>query len=468
MKIKKNLLYFLLAFICMFLVIWLPFLKGSGLSIEGRKALGLLIFIIILWITEAIPFPTTGLIVILLIPIFGLTSFKDAIYSGFGNSIIIFFIGVMIISAALNKSGILYRLTLIALNKVGLESSKLIFTFMGIAALLSMWITNMAVAAILLPVAREILEKAKIKPLKSNFGKSLMISIAWGCGIGGVGTPVGNGGNILAVGFLGEMAGINITFISWMKIGVPVILILLLIGWFILTRIFPAEIDALVFKKNYIKDELKALGPLTSKEGKALTIFGLAIFLWLTNPFINPYLNFPISNSFIALFAAILIFLPYIEILDWNDAQKDISWGSIILIAGGLSLGKVLLDSGTIKWIAYSFLTNIGNMNVIFQVLVIVTLIQIAKIFFSSNTASALILIPILITLAQGLKLDVWLVVGPAAFAASLACILVTSTPVNVIPYSAGYFSMKDFSISGILFTLAIIPTITFVFLFLN
>lgn len=467
MKIKKNLLYFLFAFICMFLVIWLPFLKGSGLSIEGRKALGLLIFIIILWVTEAISFPITGLIVILLIPIFGLASFKDAIYSGFGNSIIIFFIGVMIISAALNKSGILYRLTLIVLNKVGLESSKLIFAFMGIAALLSMWITNMAVAAILLPVAREILEKAKIKPLKSNFGKSLMISIAWGCGIGGVGTPVGNGGNILAVGFLREMAGLNITFIDWMKIGVPIILILLLVGWFILTHIFPSEIDALVFK-NYIKDELKALGSLTSKERKALMIFGLAIFLWLTNPFINLYLNFPISNSFIALFAAILIFLPYIEILDWNDAQKNISWGSIILIAGGLSLGKVLLDSGTIKWIAYSFLTNIGNMNVIFQVLLIVTSIQIAKIFFSSNTASALILIPILITLTQGLKLDVWLIVGPAAFAASLACILVTSTPVNVIPYAAGYFTMKDFTISGILFTLVIIPTITFVFLFLN
>lgn len=198
-----------------------------------------------------------------------------------------------------------------------------------------------------------------------------------------------------------------------------------------------------------------------------MLIFGLAIFLWLTNPIINLYLGFSISNSFIALFAATLIFLPYIEILDWNDAQREISWGSIILIAGGLSLGEVLLESGTIKWIVYSFLTNIGNTNVIFQVFLIVTLVQIVKIFFSSNTASALIIVPILITLAQGLKLDIWLIVGPAVFATSLACILATSTPVNVIPYSAGYFTMKDFTISGILFTLVIIPTITFVFLFL-
>ncbi|GAG26460.1 unnamed protein product, partial [marine sediment metagenome] len=187
-----------------------------------------------------------------------------------------------------------------------------------------------------------------------------------------------------------------------------------------------------------------------SKERNVLIIFGITIFLWLTNPLIEQYFNLSIPIQAIAIFAAVLMFLPYIEILTWEDAQKIVNWGAIVLIAGGLSLGDVLLKTGGVNWVAHTFFSNIGILGLSFRFLAIVAIVQVLKIFFSSNTATGLVILPIMILLAQGSGLDVWLVAGPAALAISLAFILVPSSPTNVIPYSAGYFSMKDFAMAGI------------------
>jgi len=450
MKVKRNSLIVIFSVIVMLLIVWLPISPESGLTIEGKTALGILAFAIILWMSEAIPFPVTGLSLLLLIPIFGLDSFKNAAYAGFGNPIIVFFIGIMIMSAGLTKSGFTNRITLLILDKIGLETSKLLFIFLLIGAFLSMWVTNMGVAAILLPIAKEILEDSDRIPMQSNFGKALMISIAWGCGIGGMGTPVGNGANVLAITFLNDMVGLEITFIDWMKVGVPGILLLLPVSWIILKRLFPPEVEYLPMNKSIIKEKLNELGSLSSKEKNTIIIFGIAIFLWLTNPLIKLFFNISIPIQAVALFAAILMFLPYIEILSWKSAQEIVNWGAIVLIAGGMSLGEILFKTGGVEWIANTFFSNIGKLPLIFRFFAIAIIVQILKVFFSSNTATGLVILPIMIALAQGLGLDVWLVVGPAALAISLAFILVPSSPTNVIPYSAGYFSMKDFAMAGI------------------
>jgi len=464
MKTKKNFMIFTIATLIMLIIIYFPS-TPEGLNMDAKAALGILSFAIILWMTEAIPFPVTGLSLIILLPIFDLTSFKNAAYSGFGNSIIVFFIGIMIMSAALTESGFTYRFTLAILNKVGTKTSKLLLVFLSIGAFLSMWVTNMGVAAILLPIGKEILENSNLKPLKSNFGKGLMISIAWGCGIGGMGTPVGNGANVLAIGFFKDMANIDITFIDWMKVGLPSILLLLPLSWIILKKVFPPEIDYLPIKDDYIHNELEKLGTITSRERNTIIIFAIAIFFWLTNPLIKNYFNMSIPIQSVALFAAVTMFLPYIEILNWDKAQKVINWGAIVLIAGGLSLGEVLFDTGAVKWVAKTFLYNIGILALVFRFVAIVAIVQIVKVFFSSNTATGLVVIPIMIALAQELNLNVWLIAGPAALSISLAFLLVPSSPTNVIPYSAGYFSMKDFFISGIWLSLAGIITISLTFL---
>ncbi len=462
---KKNLFILIAAVLIMLFIIWLPISASTGLTVKGKTALGILAFAIILWMTEAIPFPVTGLSLVLFIPLFGLAPFKEAITLGFGNSIIVFFIGIMTMSAALTRSGFTYRLTLIILHKIGFDTSRLLLVFLAIGAFFSMWVTNMGVAAILLPIAVEMLENSGREPLKSNFGKGLMIAIAWGCGIGGMGTPVGNGANVLAIGFLQDMAGLNITFIDWMKVGVPAILFLLPLSWLILKKVFPPEVKTLPIDKKYVEEELTQLGELTNKERNTLILFGIAIFFWLTNPLLETYFNLSIPIQAVAVFVAVAMFLPTIEVLKWEEAEEIVNWGAIVLIAGGLSLGNILYQTGAVGWLAQTFMQNIGNMNLVLRFIAIVAIVQFLKIFFSSNTATGLVITPIMIALAQGMGLNVWLVAGPAALAISLAFILVPSSPTNVIPYSAGYFTMRDFLVSGIWLSLTGVLTISLAFI---
>lgn len=468
MKKNYSILILLLAVTAMLVIALAPVIPESSLSRDGRVALGILVFAIILWMTEAIPFPVTGLALVLLIPAFKLVPFKETVFVGFGNPIIVFFIGIMIMSAALTHSGFTYRLTLLMLDKISLKTNNILFVFLGVGAFLSMWVTNMGVAAILLPIGLEILENSGRVPQKSRFGKALMIAIAWGCGIGGMGTPVGNGANVLAVGFLEELAGIEITFLEWMKYGIPAMLLLLPLAWLILKKVFPPEVEDLPISKEFIKAELRKLGPLSSKERNTLILFSIAIFLWVANPFLKTYFNLDIPIQAVALFVAIAMFLPGVEILNWKEAQENVNWGAIVLIAGGLSLGDVLFNTGGVRWVAMNFFANIDVLNLVFRLVVIVAVVQIIKVFFSSNTATGLVVTPIMISLAQQTGINVWQIVGPAALATSLAFILVPSSPTNVIPYGAGYFTMGDFAKSGIWISLTGVVAIGAVFLLLG
>jgi len=229
----KRIIAILVAAAVLFLINLLPldFFNRNGatilLSDQGRAALAILAFVIILWISEAVPFAVTALIGILLVPFSGLFSFKDTVAYGFGNTVVLFFIGILIISSGLTRSGLADRLTHMIMNRAGFHPHKLVLVFMLLGALLSMWIVNMSVSAILLPVALNILSKYRAAPLKSNFGRALMIAVAWGPAIGGISTPVGNGANIVALGYLRELAGVQIDFLRWMIVGVPAAVMIL-------------------------------------------------------------------------------------------------------------------------------------------------------------------------------------------------------------------------------------------------
>jgi sodium-dependent dicarboxylate transporter 2/3/5 len=157
----------------------------------------------------------------------------------------------------------------------------------------------------------------------------------------------------------------------------------------------------------------------------------------------------------VALLGGISLFLPKIEVLSWKEAEQDIPWGGILLIVAGLSLGMMVYETGAATWLAWILMGKIGSMHFVLRPFVIVMAVASLHMFFSSNTVTGTIIIPILIALAEAFDLDAWIVVAPAAFTASLAFILVTETPTNVIPYSAGYFSIKDMAKAGIWMTLA-------------
>ena len=164
-----------------------------ALTVNGKACLAVLAFAVTLWVTEALPFAVTSLFVLLLIPIFGIADYETVVAAGFGNPIITFFIGVLILSSGFGRSGLGARLVLHVLRIFGTRTDRVLLGFLTVGAMLSMWITDMAVAAILLPLGVGVLRDARLEPLKSNFGRALMIACAYGPLIRGDCDPGWNG-----------------------------------------------------------------------------------------------------------------------------------------------------------------------------------------------------------------------------------------------------------------------------------
>ncbi len=456
----KNMIIIAAALLVAILVIVLPLSEDfrtvgeATLTAQGQTAVAILIFALILWITEAIPFHVTGLLSMVLLTLFKIDSFKNIVRFGFGNDVIVFFIGVLILSSFITRSGLGKRISMFILSLTGNKTSNIILGFLCAGLVLSMWITDMAVAAMLMPLAKNILEEEGVKPLKSNFGKALMISTAWGPIIGGIGTPAGCGANPLAVSFLKDMAGIEVSFLDWMTYGVPSAILLIIPSWFILMRFFKPEMTHLKKSKEELQEAYKSLAKMDHEEKVTIVLFLSTVALWLFSPLLSQLLDISIPISMPVILTGCLFFFPGMSSIPWKEIERDISWSSIVLVVSGVSLGMMLFQSGAALWVSTALLGGIGSIPILARIFAIVLIVSMLKIIFSSNTVTGTIIIPIMIALAMSLGLDPLGVTMPAAITASLAFILVTSTPTNVIPYSAGYFSIKDMAKAGVVLTI--------------
>ena len=456
---RRRLGYFALAVVLMLVVHALPPPAGIEhggqlleLSTTGKACVAILGFAVVLWVTEALPFAVTSLFVVLLIPVFGIRDYAGVVSVGFGNPIVTFFIGVLLLSAAFSRSGLGIRLALTILLKVGTRTDRVLLGFLTVGALLSMWITDMAVAAMLLPLGVGLLRDAKLRPGESNFGRALMISCAFGPLIGGIATPAGTGANPIAIGYIKELAGVDISFLRWMLYGLPASILMLPLAWRILLWIFPPEIERLPFERRELEAKLAAAGPLQPAELKTLVVFAVTIALWLATPFLQDWTSGRVAPPIqaVALLGGLALFLPGMNIMTWEQAQHDVDWGGILLIVAGISLGIMVYDTGAAQWLAVVLLGRMGDVPSILQPFVVVLGVASLHLLFSSNTVTGTIIIPILIALAETLNVDVWILAGSAAFTSSLAFILVTEGPTTVITYSSGYFSIRDMAKVGI------------------
>ena len=464
-------MWFLCGAIALMLTIYLlpnpaPLERGGELielTDDGKACIAILAFAVTLWVTEAIPFAVTSLFVLLLIPIFRIADYETVVAAGFGNTVITFFIGVLILSAAFTRSGLGTRLANYILLKVGTRTDRVLLGFLVVGALISMWITDMATAALLLPLGVGVLRDAKLTPRESNFGRALMIACAFGPLIGGIATPAGTAANLIAISYLKELADVDIFFLQWMLFGVPASLMMIPLAWLLLLRVFPPELAKLPFERSEIEGRLRDLGSLKPIEIKTLIIFVVTICLWLITPALNELtrgeINPPIQA--VALLGALSLFLPKIRVLSWTDAQHDIDWGGILLIVAGLSLGLMVYQTGAARWLALALMGEMLLVPSVLRPFVIVIAVALLHLMFSSNTVTGTIIIPILIALAHDLGIDAWAIAAPAAFTSSLAFILVTETPTNVIPYSSGYFSIRDMAKVGVWMTLVAAACVT-------
>ena len=204
-------------------------------------------FAVTLWVTETLPFAVTSLLVVLLIPRSASPTSAAVVRAGFGDPIITFFIGVLMLSAAFTRSGLGTRLVYLILQRVGTRTDRVLLGVLAVGAFISWWITDMAVAAMLLPLGVGLLRDAELRPGRSNFGRALMIATAFGPLIGGIATPAGTAANLVAIAQLKQLADVDISFTRWMVYGVPASLLMVAVAWRLLLWLFPPELERLPF-----------------------------------------------------------------------------------------------------------------------------------------------------------------------------------------------------------------------------
>ena len=455
----RKALTLLAAFLLLALLMLLPLPEGlrqSGeavLTYEGRVSLAVLLFCLLLWVTEPLPFHITGLLALVLLALLKADTFPNLVRYGFGNETIIFFIGVLTMSACIGRSGLGRRIYLLVLRVTGNSTRLILLGTLLVGALLAMWVTTVAATAIMMPLVDSLAGDEELKPGGSRFGKGLYIAASWGCLIGGTATPAGSGANPIAIGFIRDLLGVEVSFLDWMAFGVPCMLALLLPAWGLLLAFFPPENARLRMSAGDLRDKSGSLPPLNRDERAALFILLFVIALWLLGKPLEALLKMRIPTALPALLGACLFFVPGLSGITWKQVQEDISWSGILLIASGISLGMLLYQTGAASWLAAVTMGGVSSLHPLLQIFLVIIMVAVLKLGLSSNSVTATVVIPIVIGLSQPGGHPLMLVI-PAAMTMNAAYTLVTSSPSTVITYAAGHYTIADLARSGAAFTL--------------
>ncbi len=441
-------------------------LRGTILDDNGRKALAGLVFALVLWIGEAFPFHISGILAMLVLGFLGVQTWPDLVRSGMGDEAVIFFIAVLLLAAAIAKTGLAARLIMPFLKLSGGSTRGAVLAVMAAGAFLATWLTALAAAALVLPSAKALLDAEGEKQGESKFGTALAMAVAWGPLIGACSSPAGSGSNPVVIRFLAEMAGCEVSFLRWMSLGVPLALILLPAGWLVLITLFPPERKKLL---SAAKSDAPAQPhvPLSRDERAVAITFGSVAFLWLASPTIAALTGVKMSVSVVACLGAVALFFPGVTSLKWKDLERSIAWAGIILIGAGIALGQALYRSGAAAWVSVAALGGIGSLSPFMQLLAVAAGVLVVKVVFSSNTLTGTVIVPLIIALGTTLGIDSTQLAFAGGIVANFAVILVTTSPVNILPWSTGFFTLKDMAKAGLLFAPFIALAVASVFTFL-
>ncbi|RKZ65175.1 MAG: SLC13/DASS family transporter [Gammaproteobacteria bacterium] len=421
---------------------------STALAITAAVA----IICVIWWVFEPVPIPVTSLLPLTIFQLSGVLTANE-IGQSYGSPLILLLLGGFILSKSMERSGAHLRLALFMVNLFGSKSSKqLVLGFMVTAAVLSMWISNTATTLMLLPVALAVANQAKDKQLAIP----LMLSIAFAASIGGIGTPIGTPPNLVFMQVYEQQFNKNIGFTEWMSWGIPVVLCMIPVTWLWLTR-------KLTYSGGF---DMPDVGKWSTIEKRVMTVFAVTASAWITRkePFggWSSWLDLPAANdASVALIAVILMFVIPAgfnsesrkgeKLLDWETATT-IPWGILLLFGGGITLAKAFGVSGLSATLAenLSDLSTLPILLMIFAICLGVTFLTET----TSNTASTVLLMPVLAATAMGSNIDPKLLMIPAAISASCAFMMPVATAPNSIVYASGFFTTKIMAREGIVLNL--------------
>jgi sodium-dependent dicarboxylate transporter 2/3/5 len=446
---------------------------------DQQTLAAVLLGVVVLWICEPIPIPIGGLIGVGAIVLLGVAP-SDDVLAPFGSSTVFTFIGAFILAQAMLKHGVAQRVAyfVLGLPGVGKSTVRTVVAFGAITCALSAFISNTATVAMLMPTALGILAviarlmqdqgivRADFDPLRLRVGAALMLMLAYGASVGGLLTPVGSPPNLIGRGLIEEATGERISFGQWMVMALPICAIMFVVLAVVLLLVNKPEIRRIEGVEEYIRERRAEQGPMSRAEKNTVVAFLVTVTLWLipavvglvsgTDSSAYAAVSDRLDEGIAAVIGASLLFILPISwarqepTLTWKDAAK-IDWGTILLFGTGIIFGALLSSTGLAETIGTGASDTLGISST-FAITAFAVVLAILISETTSNTASAAVVVPIIIPLAVAAGIDPLVPAMGATFAASMGFMLPVSTPQNAIVYGTGAVPMTRMIKSGITF----------------
>lgn len=431
------------------------------LSAPAHRLAAILATVVVLWISEVLPMPVTALLGAVAAVIMRVAPAKDVL-APFADPLIFLFIGAFILARAVFLHGLDRRFAyaVLSIPWVGTRPSRILFAFGAVTATMSAWISNTATTAMMFGIGMSILafffeRKDGAPAIDPRYATGLMLMTTFAASIGGLATPVGTPPNVIGLGFIRELVGVEISFFRWMTIGVPIVAVLFMVMFGYLNALCPAGVKELPGSRAMIRERRAALGAWTTGQRSAAIAFGFTVLLWIVPGIVAVAmgersaaylaLSRSIPEGVVALAGAILLFvLPGNNgerAITWTEASH-IDWGVVLLYGGGFALGVLSFQTGLAEAMGRG-LTGLLPISGEFGLLVASVVIAVIVSETTSNTASANMVVPVVISIAVASGIDPLVPALGATFASSLGFMLPVSTPCNAIVYGSGYVPLS-------------------------
>ncbi|MFT4760292.1 MAG: sodium-dependent dicarboxylate transporter 2/3/5 [Paraglaciecola sp.] len=438
----------------------------------AKKVIAVASWMVIWWITEAVSISVTALIPLTVFPLLGIMDF-EATAANYSHHIVYLFFGGFVIALALEKVNLHKRIALNILKITGTNANGVILGFMVSTALMSMWISNTASTVVMLPIAVSVIgllidDKDGFTKNDKNFALSIMLGIAFSANIGGTATLIGTPPNSVMLAFLNKTYQTDIGFFQWMILGVPFAVVMLIICYFVLVKIFfPNNLGEMHASEGIIQHELDKLGTMSRGEKTVLCIFLVTAAAWMLRSQINAAIpSVKITDTTISMLAALAMFIVPLDFkkaefpLKWDDT-KHLPWGILILFGGGLGLASGLKVAGLIDLIGVFIASKEG-----WSVLLVTSVLIFLMLFMTelmSNVALVTVLVPLVAGVAIGMEVPMLQIIIPVTLAASCAFMLPMATPPNAIVFASGHIKVHEMARVGIVLNLISVVMLIFV-----
>ena len=445
------------------------------LSYQAQALAAIMVFVVALWVTEALPLPISALLGVAACVVSGVAPMNEA-FGAFAQPLIFLFIGSFMLAEAIRVHGLDRRLAygVLGMRWIQGRPTRILAAVAFVSALVSAFISNTATTAMMVSIVAGMLaaieeaDRASKQKLAPEFATGLFLCVAYAASIGGLATPIGTPPNVIGLTFIRQELNVDITFFGWCAIGFPIAASLVTVAVILLSRLFPANVQQVEGLETLVSEEQSKQGAWNRAQKSTAVAFGVTVTLWVIpgviallfgqEYFLYKWFKLHIPEGLAALCGAILLFIlpgntradgSCSRVLEWHEAA-GIDWGVILLYGGGMALGEMAFSTGLAEWIGLNltgWLPPGGGL----PLLAMAAVVAVACSEFTSNTASATMVVPVAIALARATGGDPLLPAIAATFAASLGFMMPVSTPCNAIVYGTGRISLKAMIRGGVI-----------------